>query len=85
MASNPQSKPSNTVSLHLEQGLSGLNSKSPCATPNLSDVDFSDHSKRAQRLRAAVLGANDGFLFSISLMIGVGAVKKDGKTMISSE
>ncbi|GAB2225215.1 hypothetical protein Droror1_Dr00006006 [Drosera rotundifolia] len=41
-----------------------------------------DHSKRAQWLRAAVLGANDGLLSTASLMIGVGAVNKDPKTMI---
>ncbi|GAV60121.1 VIT1 domain-containing protein, partial [Cephalotus follicularis] len=38
--------------------------------------------KRAQWLRAAVLGANDGLLSTASLMMGVGAVRKDSKTMI---
>ncbi|KAL2537144.1 Uncharacterized protein Fot_18535 [Forsythia ovata] len=33
-------------------------------------------------LRAAVLGANDGLLSTSALMIGVGAVRKDIKTMI---
>ncbi|CAL0319031.1 unnamed protein product [Lupinus luteus] len=41
-----------------------------------------DYAKRAQWLRAAVLGANDGLLSTASLMMGVGAVKKDSKTMI---
>lgn len=41
-----------------------------------------DYAKRAQWLRAAVLGANDGLLSTASLMMGVGAVKKDVKTMI---
>ncbi|XP_015883331.3 vacuolar iron transporter homolog 4 [Ziziphus jujuba] len=41
-----------------------------------------DYSKRAQVLRAAVLGANDGLLSTASLMMGVGAVHKDAKTMI---
>ncbi|CAH2036660.1 unnamed protein product [Thlaspi arvense] len=43
-----------------------------------------DYSKRAQWLRAAVLGANDGLVSTASLMMGVGAVKKDAKTMILS-
>ncbi|KAM7470426.1 hypothetical protein LguiA_008609 [Lonicera macranthoides] len=41
-----------------------------------------DYSKRAQWLRAAVLGANDGLLSTSSLMVGVGAIRKDVKTMI---
>ncbi|KAL3592545.1 hypothetical protein D5086_011185 [Populus alba] len=43
--------------------------------------DF-DYSKRAQWLRAAVLGANDGLVSTASLMMGVGAVKQDLKAMI---
>ncbi|XP_052179528.1 vacuolar iron transporter homolog 3-like [Diospyros lotus] len=46
------------------------------------EIEILDYSKRAQWLRAAVLGANDGLLSTASLMIGVGAVKKDVKTMI---
>ncbi|KAL2537078.1 Vacuolar iron transporter-like protein 4 [Forsythia ovata] len=45
-------------------------------------VQVYDYSKRAQWLRAAVLGANDGLLSTSALMIGVGAVRKDVKTMI---
>ncbi|CAJ2649095.1 vacuolar iron transporter 4-like protein [Trifolium pratense] len=41
-----------------------------------------DYTQRAQWLRAAVLGANDGLLSTASLMMGVGAVTKDVKTMI---
>lgn len=41
-----------------------------------------DYSKRAQWLRAAVLGANDGLLSTASLMLGIGAVRRDSKTMI---
>ncbi|CAJ1935974.1 unnamed protein product [Sphenostylis stenocarpa] len=46
-----------------------------------------DHSsvnylQRAQWLRAAVLGANDGLVSVSSLMMGVGAVKKDAKAML---
>ncbi|KAK4757520.1 hypothetical protein SAY87_018821 [Trapa incisa] len=43
------------------------------------EVDF---SKRAQWLRAAVLGANDGLLSTASLMMGVSAVRTDAKSMI---
>ncbi|KAK4747644.1 hypothetical protein SAY87_014230 [Trapa incisa] len=45
------------------------------------DPEF-DYSKRSQWLRAAVLGANDGLVSTASLMMGVGAVKTDIKTMI---
>ncbi|KAG8368739.1 hypothetical protein BUALT_Bualt15G0077300 [Buddleja alternifolia] len=41
-----------------------------------------DYSKRANWLRAAVLGANDGLLSTASLMMGIGAVRRDSKTMI---
>ncbi|RDX73144.1 Vacuolar iron transporter-like 4, partial [Mucuna pruriens] len=41
-----------------------------------------DYAKRAQWLRAAVLGANDGLLSTASLMMGIGAVRKDVKSMI---
>lgn len=44
--------------------------------------DKVDYSQRAQWLRAAVLGANDGLVSIASLMMGVGAVKKDVKAMI---
>ncbi|CAI9786219.1 unnamed protein product [Fraxinus pennsylvanica] len=48
----------------------------------MQEVDVYDYSKRAQWLRAAVLGANDGLLSTSALMIGIGAVRKDVKTMI---
>ncbi|XP_074560157.1 vacuolar iron transporter homolog 1-like [Curcuma longa] len=43
-----------------------------------------DCSQRAQWLRAAVLGANDGLVSTASLMMGVGAVKNDAKAMVLS-
>ncbi|XP_071726378.1 vacuolar iron transporter homolog 2-like [Rutidosis leptorrhynchoides] len=43
-----------------------------------------DYAKRAQWLRAAVLGANDGLLSTASLMMGVSAVRHDVKSMILS-
>ncbi|MCD7447798.1 Vacuolar iron transporter 2.1 [Datura stramonium] len=42
----------------------------------------SDYSQRAQWLRAATLGATDGLVTTASLMMGVGAVKKDVDAMI---
>ncbi|XP_057494495.1 vacuolar iron transporter homolog 4-like [Actinidia eriantha] len=41
-----------------------------------------DYSQRAQWLRAAVLGANDGLVSIASLMMGIGAVKTDVKAMV---
>ncbi|KAF6154887.1 hypothetical protein GIB67_018324 [Kingdonia uniflora] len=41
-----------------------------------------DYTQRAQWLRAAVLGANDGLVSTASLMMGVGAVREDVKVMI---
>ncbi|WVZ25644.1 hypothetical protein V8G54_004188 [Vigna mungo] len=41
-----------------------------------------DYSQRAQWLRAAVLGANDGLVSVASLMMGVGGVKKDISAML---
>ncbi|KAF0900372.1 hypothetical protein E2562_031570 [Oryza meyeriana var. granulata] len=43
-----------------------------------------DYSGRAQWLRAAVLGANDGLVSVASLMIGVGAVNESGRAMLVS-
>ncbi|KAL2491014.1 Vacuolar iron transporter4 [Abeliophyllum distichum] len=48
----------------------------------IEEVKVYDYSKRAQWLRAAVLGANDGLLSTASLMVGVGAVRQDVKTMV---
>ncbi|KAL0422339.1 UNVERIFIED_CONTAM: Vacuolar iron transporter4 [Sesamum latifolium] len=48
---------------------------------HLHEEEF-DYSKRAQWLRAAVLGANDGLVSISSLMMGVGAVKGDATAMI---
>ncbi|XP_042493383.1 vacuolar iron transporter homolog 4-like [Macadamia integrifolia] len=41
-----------------------------------------NYAQRAQWLRAAVLGASDGLVSTASLMMGVGAVKQDVKSMI---
>jgi len=41
-----------------------------------------DYFQRAQWLRAALLGANDGLVTVTSLMMGVGSVKEDTKPML---
>ncbi|XP_020222835.1 nodulin-21 [Cajanus cajan] len=48
------------------------------------DNNSIDYLRRAQWLRAAVLGANDGLVSVASLMMGVGAVKRDAKAMLLS-
>ncbi|KAK9110443.1 hypothetical protein Sjap_018503 [Stephania japonica] len=47
-----------------------------------NNKDSFDYSQRAQWLRAAVLGANDGLVSTASLMMGVGAVREDVKVMV---
>uniref|UniRef100_A0A8R7PJE5 Vacuolar iron transporter n=1 Tax=Triticum urartu TaxID=4572 RepID=A0A8R7PJE5_TRIUA len=46
-----------------------------------SSIDFAG---RANWLRAAVLGANDGLVSTASLMLGVSAVKPDARAMVVS-
>ena len=41
-----------------------------------------DYSQRAQWLRAAVLGANDGLVSTASMMIGVSAVRTDVRSVV---
>ncbi|KAJ9552180.1 hypothetical protein OSB04_016225 [Centaurea solstitialis] len=53
-------------------------------TPEATEEVIFDYAKRAQWLRAALLGANDGLLSTASLMMGVGAVREDRKAMILS-
>ncbi|XP_059074692.1 vacuolar iron transporter homolog 1-like isoform X2 [Cryptomeria japonica] len=54
------------------------------SSPKNEDEMNMDFQNRAQWLRAAVLGANDGLVTTASLMMGVGAVKTDAKTMVMS-
>ncbi|KZV42021.1 vacuolar iron transporter4 [Dorcoceras hygrometricum] len=56
--------------------------QNPCNINLHESIEESDFSQRAQWLRAAVLGANDGLVSIASLMMGVGAVKTDVKAMI---
>ncbi|XP_014490057.1 nodulin-21-like [Vigna radiata var. radiata] len=52
-------------------------------TEKVSEDDAKiNYMERAQWLRPAVLGANDGLVSVASLMMGVGAVKKDPKAML---
>ncbi|CAK7357556.1 unnamed protein product [Dovyalis caffra] len=59
-----------------------------CAEHNISiaddDVRKVQRLRRAQWLRAAILGANDGLLSTTSLMLGVGAAKEDRWSMVLS-
>ncbi|OMO79972.1 hypothetical protein CCACVL1_13262 [Corchorus capsularis] len=68
-----KSQSSNNVSIEIEAGH---------VSNQEHEIEVVDYAKRAQWLRAAVLGANDGLLSTASLMMGVGAVRKDSKTMV---
>uniref|UniRef100_A0A6M2E9C4 Vacuolar iron transporter n=1 Tax=Populus davidiana TaxID=266767 RepID=A0A6M2E9C4_9ROSI len=72
---------SNQTSLDDAKFALPINDVEQQATLEIETEDF-DYSKRAQWLRAAVLGANDGLVSTASLMMGVGAVKQDIKVMI---
>lgn len=52
--------------------------------PATLDAESFDFAQRANWLRAAVLGANDGLVSTASLMLGVGAVKSDARAMVIS-
>ncbi|KAK1423504.1 hypothetical protein QVD17_18807 [Tagetes erecta] len=58
----------------------------PCGdhTPDNKQTTRMDRLKRAQWLRAAILGANDGLLSTTSLMMGVGAAHEGQWFMILS-
>jgi vacuolar iron transporter family protein len=56
----------------------------PAIIVSAGDVDDADLGQRANWLRAAVLGANDGLVSTASLMLGVGAVKADVRAMVIS-
>ncbi|CAA6675369.1 unnamed protein product [Spirodela intermedia] len=51
------------------------------AGPGGEQQEF-DYSQRAQWLRAAVLGANDGLVSTASMMMGVSAVRTDVRSMV---
>ncbi|XP_057954922.1 vacuolar iron transporter homolog 2-like [Malania oleifera] len=71
-STNPAAPPSGDLQLQQIIGIDHVG----------EDSSLFDYSKRAQWLRAAVLGANDGLVSTASLMMGVGAVKQDIKAMI---
>ncbi|KAG6401112.1 hypothetical protein SASPL_137957 [Salvia splendens] len=54
------------------------------AEVKLEDGECRSNLMRAQWLRAAILGANDGLLSTTSLMLGVGTAKEDRSLMILS-
>ncbi|KAI3702060.1 hypothetical protein L6452_27680 [Arctium lappa] len=61
-----------------------LEVESQLQTQEANDEVVFDYAKRGQWLRAGLLGANDGLLSTSSLMMGVGAVREDLKTMVLS-
>lgn len=54
----------------------------PPATPEKVEEPAPDCAQRAPWLRAALLGGNDGLVSTASLLMGVGAVKEDMKSMV---
>ncbi|CAN6229030.1 unnamed protein product [Urochloa humidicola] len=73
------------VILDVEAGAPMTNAPVPAAADPIRDDDSGvDYMARAQWLRAAVLGANDGLVSVASLMIGVGAVNATRKAMLVS-
>ncbi|KAK7246797.1 hypothetical protein RIF29_41667 [Crotalaria pallida] len=74
-----EANPSKVLNLdHVEEGQRYIHQEKEVG----EEVEVIDYARRAQWLRAAVLGANDGLLSTASLMMGVGAVKKDVRNMI---
>ncbi|KAM1095559.1 hypothetical protein TB2_010207 [Malus domestica] len=73
-----------TSTNHIEIAVYGNVTDQPRQSPipEGDEDDTFDYSQRTQWLRAAVLGANDGLVSVASLMMGVGAVKQDVKTML---
>ncbi|KAK2383603.1 hypothetical protein P8452_38701 [Trifolium repens] len=54
----------------------------PIHTKSVEKESNIDYFQRAQWLRAAMLGANDGLITVASLMIGIGAIKEDISVML---
>ncbi|CAL5024585.1 unnamed protein product [Urochloa decumbens] len=70
----------NNKQLMMAAGVADAENPRPC----IVEEDDEDLSQRANWLRAAVLGANDGLVSTASLMLGVGAVKADARAMVVS-
>lgn len=62
--------------------LSETNSPRHQKIPPIEEKQEVDYMQRAQWLRAALLGANDGLVTVASLMMGVGSIKEDVKAML---
>ncbi|RDX73101.1 Vacuolar iron transporter-like 4, partial [Mucuna pruriens] len=77
----PRDHKTNEISLnHVEISIhsNGANTKS---SEEVEERKI-DYSQRAQWVRAAVLGANDGLVSVASLMMGIGAVKENNTAMV---
>ncbi|CAL5030784.1 unnamed protein product [Urochloa decumbens] len=76
--------PAAVVILDVEAGAPAAAAAAVAAAPADPSDGGVDYMARAQWLRAAVLGANDGLVSVASLMIGVGAVNATQKAMLVS-
>ncbi|RLM75610.1 hypothetical protein C2845_PM15G26810 [Panicum miliaceum] len=72
------------ASMSMDGNVSKLAAVVDAENPRALLDDDDDLSQRANWLRAAVLGANDGLVSTVSLMLGVGAVKADARAMVIS-
>ncbi|CAA0831647.1 Vacuolar iron transporter homolog 4 [Striga hermonthica] len=72
MASNQSQNPYSKLSLSIEAP----------PLPPAAAADHLDYSKRAQWLRAAVLGATDGVVSTASLMLGIGGTAAATRAMV---
>ncbi|KAG2573626.1 vacuolar iron transporter homolog 2-like [Panicum virgatum] len=76
--------PAAVVILDVEAGGAPAAAAAAAADPSDGGDGGVDYMARAQWLRAAVLGANDGLVSVASLMIGVSAVNRSRKAMLVS-
>lgn len=82
MASLDDDYKTNEISLnHVEIPIHAIGEE-PKPYQEVEERNNIDYSQRAQWLRAAVLGANDGLVSVASLMIGIGAVKENITAML---
>ncbi|XP_004504756.1 vacuolar iron transporter homolog 4-like [Cicer arietinum] len=71
--------PNNTFEIEIPIHANNVEKDKISSVEKESNIDY---SQRAQWLRAAMLGANDGLVTVASLMIGVGAIKQDISVML---
>ncbi|KAG0460728.1 hypothetical protein HPP92_021025 [Vanilla planifolia] len=69
---------------HIDPNFVEVTISTPAAAAVHPISDSTDHARRGQWVRAAILGANDGLVSVASLMIGVGAVSQNSRAMLVS-